>query len=90
MAPLETVQWVVMVSRVILGSVETLASLVVKGPQDPKETTESPEIQAQTTVSLALPGPKGPKATEDLRGDRDLRGRLDLLEPMNVRFWTSS
>lgn len=79
-----------MVSRVILGSVEILASLAVKEPQDPKEMTESLEIQDQTTVSLDLPGLKGPKATEDLRGDRDLLGRPDLLELMNVRFWTSS
>lgn len=90
MAPLEMGLWVVMVSRVILDSVEILASLAVKGPPDPKETTESPETQAQTTVSQDLPGLKGPKATEDLRGDRDLLGRLDLSELMNVRFWTSS
>lgn len=90
MVPQETVPWVVMVSRVILDSVEILASLAVKGLPDPKEMMESLEIQAQTTVSQDLPGPKGPKATEDLRGDRDLLGRLDLLELMNVRFWTSS
>lgn len=86
----ETVLWVATVSRVILGSVEILASPAVRGLQDQRETTESPEIQAQTTMSRGLPGPKGPKATEDLRADRDLLGRLDLQELMNARFWISS
>lgn len=90
MALLEMVLWDVTVSRVIVETVEKLASLAVREPQDPKETMESPETQAQTTVSLDLPGLKGPKATEDLRADRDLLGRLDLQELMNVKFWTSS
>lgn len=88
--PLEMVLSGVMVSRVILGSVEILVSPVEREPQDPKGTMESPEIQAQITLSLGLPGPKEQKATEDLRASRDLQGRLDLQELMNVKFWTSS
>lgn len=90
MVLLEMVLQVVTVSRVTLGSAEILVNPVVKEPQDPKETMESPEIQAQITLSLGLPGPKGRKATEDLRANRDLLGRLDLQELMNVKFWTSS
>lgn len=79
-----------MVSRDILGSVEILVNLAVRELQDPKETMESPEIQAQITMTLGVKGPKVQKATEDLRAHRDLLGRLDLMELMNVKFWTSS
>lgn len=90
MEPSEMVLWVVTVFRVILASVEKMGSLAVREPQDPKETMESPEIQAQITVSLGLPGLRGPKATEDLRAERDLLGLVDLQDLMNVKFWTSS
>lgn len=86
----ETAQQVVLVSRVILGPVETLVSRVAKEPLDPKEMTEIPEIQAPITTNQDLQDPKGPKVTEDLRADRDLLGLLDHQELTNVRFWISS
>lgn len=90
MVPQETAQLVVMVSRVILDLVETLASRAVRGPQDPKETMENPEIQALTTTNRGFQDLKGPKATEDLRASRGLLDLLDHQELMSVKFWISS
>lgn len=87
MAWWETEQKAALVSRVILGPVETLVSRVVKELLDPKETTETLEIQAPITMSRDNQDLKEPKVTEDLRADRDLLGLLDHRELMNVRFW---
>lgn len=86
----EMVPRAVLVSRVILGPVETLVSRVVKELLDPKETTEIPEIQAKITTSQDLKDLKGPKVTEDPRASRDLLGLPDHQELMNVKFWISS
>lgn len=51
MVPREMALQVALVSRVILGPVETLVSLVAREPPDPKEMTENPEIQAPITTN---------------------------------------
>lgn len=79
-----------MVSRVILGPVETLVSRVAREPLDPKEMTEMLEIQALITTNQGLQDLKEPKVTEDPRADRDLLGLPDHQELMNVKFWISS
>lgn len=82
----EMVLQVVMVSRDILGPVETLVSRVARELLDPKEMTEIPEIQALITTNLDLKDLKGPKVTEDLRAHRDLLGLLDHQELKIVKF----
>lgn len=81
---------VVMVSRVILDNVETLVSRVAREPLDPKETTETPENQAPTTMNQDVQDLKGPKVTEEPRANRDLLDHPDQQEVMNVKFWISS
>lgn len=86
----ETALWVVSASRVILGPAEAPVNLAAREPLDPKETTETPEIQAPTTSNQDLQEPKGPKVTEDQKAIRDPLGLLDHQEPMNVKSWISS